>query len=480
MQLISVDIGSTYTKGALLVLRDGQLHVQARASVPTTQDDLTTGFVQVLLALGVLEEKTQLETLAPTIPVYVSSSAKGGLSIAAVGLVPNVTMEAARLTALSAGGRVSRVFSYLLTAADIELLEQNPPDIILLSGGTDGGNERYVRQNARRLAASTVPSCIVYAGNRQAAEDVERCLRGKPFTVTENILPALDCLNPEPARQVIRELFLQRIVQGKGLERLIRVLRHDPLPTPLAILEFVKILHKHGTDLEDFCLVDVGGATTDYYSALCHPLPGPETVYRGIPEPRIKRTVEGDLGLRVSACSVLDAAGPSLEADVAHAGHRMESLQAYARHVEAAPGHLAACADEACYDRLLFSTCVSIATQRHAGRLRSVYTADGERHVQTGRDLRHVRRIVLTGGYAAHMNLDHCIPAMATVPVDDTGSSILAPRSPVCWIDRDHLVPLAANVAAAHPEAATRLVHDNLVRTRAATVHPHEHPRTSP
>ena len=114
---------------------------------------------------------------------------RGGLTIAAIGLVPDLTLKAAKMAAASAGGKVIASFAYKLTQADIGTLEKLKSDIILLSGGTDGGDETYVLHNARMLAASSVGSFILYAGNQAVREPVLDILRrsGKEASATANI-----------------------------------------------------------------------------------------------------------------------------------------------------------------------------------------------------------------------------------------------------------------------------------------------------
>ncbi|MCZ5770918.1 glutamate mutase L [Escherichia coli] len=70
-----------------------------------------------------------------------SSSAKGGLAVAAMGLVPSITLETAKVTAHSAGAKIAQYYAYKLNRRDIRALEETQPDILLFTGGTDGGEE---------------------------------------------------------------------------------------------------------------------------------------------------------------------------------------------------------------------------------------------------------------------------------------------------------------------------------------------------
>ena len=123
--------------------------------------------------------------------------------------------------ALGAGAKLTGAFSYGLTPDDITEIEAQAPDIILLAGGTDGGNADVILENAGRLAASAVACPIVVAGNREATPDAQAVLEkaGKPVTVTANVMPEFGTLDVEPARDAIRKVFIDRIVHAKGIDR---------------------------------------------------------------------------------------------------------------------------------------------------------------------------------------------------------------------------------------------------------------------
>ena len=317
-RVLSVDIGSTYTKGALFEFEGPGLKVLKRASRPTTQDDLARGFGLVAAELLGVPWKGSLGDLDRGVPIRFSSSAKGGLRVGAIGLVPDLTLQVARLAAWSAGARIVGTSSYRLTEEILAGLLRSDPDIILLSGGTDGGNEKYVLANAALLAASSFAGTVIYAGNRATAGDAARLLSGKTFVLAENVLPEIGTLKIEPAREAIRKIFLDTIIRGKGLEVVRLFCGADPKPTPLGVFDLVKAIGERAPDWKDFCVIDLGGATTDFYSAGEAYRAEDGVVLRGLKEPYLKRTVEGDLGLRVSAEALFltarawleEAAGP--------------------------------------------------------------------------------------------------------------------------------------------------------------------------
>lgn len=457
-RMLSIDIGSTWTKGALVDLDGPSPRILRRASVPTTQADLAEGFERVRreLSRGAAEAGSAL-------PVRFSSSAKGGLAIAAVGLVPDLTVRVARLAAASAGGKVTASFAYRLDAERVAALERSRPDIVLLCGGTDGGNEGSVLHNARALAASSIGCPILYAGNASIRGEVRRILASKDLAVADNVMPEVGRLDIEPARSKIRELFLERIVEGRGLARVSAETRCDAKPTPLAVYELVAAIAREIPGWDGLCLVDMGGATTDVYSSTESFTGGDGRVLRGIREPRLTRTVEGDLGLRVSAANAAESAREALDAalGVPHA-----AFDAWIARVSSRPELLAESPAERGFEEELALACLALALGRHAGTEEEAWTPQGKVLVQRGKDLGAVRRLVASGGFLARLaraDLVRRALAAAARPDARTGARPLLPARPSIFADREYLVPIAANLAADFPHQAARLAVDNLV-----------------
>lgn len=452
-RLLSIDIGSTFTKGALFGLAGGELSVLAYSKVPTTPAHLKEGFDRVRIALD--PERTA--------SVAFSSSARGGLAIGAIGLVPDLTLKIARQAALSAGGKVASVHAYKLTSEHLQEIARNTPDILLLAGGTDGGNETFVRHNAAQLArladfmAGRELPTVIYAGNAAAREDVVATLRAGGFPVAEapNLMPQMEQVEPEGARERIREVFLRTIVHGKGLDAIVAEVGAQPKPTPLAVLDLVEAIRTHAPAFGDFILLDMGGATTDVYSAGDALDPERRVVLRGIRDPEVKRSVEGDLGMRVSA----GVAAQSAQAYIAQAllgeDRATMSFQAYLAHLTQAPEHLPeAGSDEDRFDRVLASACIHHAILRHAGTWRRVFTAAGETFLQTGKDLRHVRTVIGSGGYLSAVS--DFSPAEAILPGDpDRAETIhLIPGRFTYHRDAGYRWPLLGNLVDRCPRAA--------------------------
>ena len=230
------------------------------------------------------------------------------------GLVPELTGEAAKLASLGAGAKAVGIYSFELTEDDIADIRALNPDIFLLTGGTDGGNTECILHNARMLADMSPSFPVVIAGNRSAARECQRILEGCEVYICPNVMPKFGVLNIEPVQKQIREIFLNRIIQAKGLSYAASLLSDIMMPTPSAVLQAMELLAK-GCEgelgLGELVAVDVGGATTDIYSIADGMPEHMNTVYKGLPEPYAKRTVEGDIGMRYSIQGIVDAAGLS-------------------------------------------------------------------------------------------------------------------------------------------------------------------------
>src|SRR5919107_3054136 len=297
-RVLCVDFGSTCTKAALVDADDETL-VETGTTAATIGSDVLDGY-------RALRAKLRGERIHE---VLACSSAGGGLRLAVVGYEQAVTAEAGRRVGLSAGARVVHVAAGELTPGDVELLQAARPDIVLLVGGTDGGNSEALQHNARRLGIARMPVPVVLAGNADAADDAvhELASRGRRVVVTDNVLPRIGVLDPGPARAAIREVFLRHVIGGKGLSRGPQLRRMIRGATPDAVLAGAELL----ADLTGagVLVVDVGGATTDVYSALVPDAESESGPRRDVAGTLWRSpTLAGDLRVGVGAPGVVAAA----------------------------------------------------------------------------------------------------------------------------------------------------------------------------
>jgi uncharacterized protein (TIGR01319 family) len=448
-----IDFGSTYTK--LTAVDMAQPAVLGTASALTTvADGLNRGYQQALQRLtaevGPLEYERRLAC----------SSAAGGLRMVAIGLVPELTVEAAKRAALGAGARLVGSFSFELTAADLDELLALKPDLILLAGGTDGGNKTVLRHNGALLAASPLAVPVILAGNKTVAAEVETALKqaGKVCYRVPNVLPELDRLNIEPVQAKIREVFLERIIYAKGLAEVEREIDGILMPTPAAVQAAAERLATGPDDGRpgwgDLLLVDVGGATTDVHSIAEGRPTEPHVYIHGLPEPRVKRTVEGDLGMRVSAVAMLELFTPQLIAELADL--TVEAVNAWVQARMDAPQYIPEQPADQRLEAVLGYLAVKGATERHVGKIERVYSPQGVCHLQEGKDLTKLKTVIGTGGVLVHSADPKRILA-GVLPTPDR-PELLKPQVPRFYLDADYLFSALGLIAQEYPDISFSLL----------------------
>ncbi len=420
---IGIDIGSTFTKGALFTVHDDHLELTERLEYPTDRGDVSAACVSIFHRLSESAQGDSPE-------IAFSSSAHGGLNMVAIGIVPRYTEKLAREAALSAGAKLCGSFGYYLTEEDCRTIENINPDIILLTGGTDGGNMEYVLKNAHMLSQSEISSVVVYAGNRSAKSEVEKILSSsEQFTLymCENILPQIDEPSIKEVRSVIKEVFMNQIMKGKGLSRARDILGCEPIPTPGSLFSFIERISTFDEYEHDWALVDIGGATTDCYSVVKEPL---RSLYDGVPvfgsgvkELQITRSVEGDIGLRLNSLNLCEL----IDDDT--------GLKDYAELVTEHIEHIPQNAEQHRFENLLASSALSLAVKRHSGLLSPIYSVDGQFYRQLGKDLSTIEFLLVSGGVARRAEMEVFF---------DTGKKQirLVPDSPVIKFDKDYQLPL--------------------------------------
>lgn len=453
--ILLIDFGSTYTKLTAVDV-EGEKVLGTAASYTTVQTDINDGLRN---GLALLEQKTGKLDFEKT---YACSSAAGGLRMVASGLVPELTSEAAKLASLGAGAKIVGLYSYQMTEEDIEEIGRLKPDIFLLVGGTDGGNTACMEHNARLLATMKPEFPIVIAGNRNAARQCKEYLAGCETYVCPNVMPKFGVLNIEPTQKQIREIFLNRIIQAKGLSAAAELLSDIMMPTPAAVMAAMELLSEGcegESGIGDLIAVDVGGATTDIYSMADGMPESMNTVFKGIPEPFAKRTVEGDIGMRYSVHGILEAAGADRISKISGIRRsRVEELVAWLReHTDSVPN-----GNEELerLDHALAAMAIETAVARHAGTMEETYTMMGLTYVQTGKNLTHVKQIVVTGGSLIHTKDTAAIAKYAQYSPAQPMS--LRPKDADIWVDRSYILAAMGLLSKHYPQVALRIMKKEL------------------
>jgi uncharacterized protein (TIGR01319 family) len=433
---VCVDFGSTFTKALLVDLGTGA--VLASAEHRTTIDtDVLDGYD------ACLAELTAVDPRAATAEVLACSSAGGGLRIAVVGNEELVTAEAGRRVALSSGGKVVTVRA-VAQGHDLDLAEA-APDVVLLTGGTDGGNHEPILRAARGLVDAGWRGPTVVAGNVEARAEVGAILAGVPHVLTDNVVPQIGVLAPAGARAATRELFLSHVIGGKHLSTRARqgINTFTAMvcgATPDVVLTGVELLAAAAGEV---VVVDVGGATTDVHSVV-ELDPEDAQLARDVVAPTpVTRTVEGDLGMRWSALSTVEEAG-------------LAQLTEAARRRRDDPGFLPTTAMELDEDEAIARAAVSLALRRHAGRSKVVVSPEGRVVERSGVDLRAVDLVVGSGGVLRHGR--DGVAERVLGPSIGSHSDWQLPERAQVVVDTDYVLAAVGLLAAEHPDAAYRLV----------------------
>lgn len=392
--VILTDFGSTYTKVAVADLHHKQL-VLTDQFPSTVATDARLGLEQCFqaarTAIGDKEFEASLKLS--------SSSAAGGLRMAVVGLSKTLSLAAGKIAAFGAGAKILKTCSGRLKEEELEELNELPIEIILFCGGYEQGNTTVLLHNAAALAHSHLRVPIIYAGNSAIAQEVRRLflLNHKEHYIVRNITPSVGSVDKEQVEEIIRHVFLERIINMKGLDQVSSMLDRMVMPTPAAVLKGGELLAQ-GTDrhqgLGDLMIIDVGGATTDIHSyAQQLPFEGAKIV--GAAEPYAKRTVEGDLGLRESSNSL--AAEIGLDKICSTVGASREEVEKIITRWSTQKGGLAQDPLELAVEQVLAQGAVHLGSRRHAGWIEHT-ASSGLKTIQHGKNLSGVETIIGTGG----------------------------------------------------------------------------------
>jgi uncharacterized protein (TIGR01319 family) len=444
-----IDFGSTFTK--VVAVDSSEKKILRRVQVPSTVDkDITIGLKQALDEIetkGNITRQEESEALA-------CSSAAGGLRIVSIGFVPELTSEAAKRAALGAGAKVVGCYSYELSGQEMDEIKSIAPDIILLAGGTDGGDKKVITHNARMLSRMDLDNIhVLVAGNKTAQDEIKEIFSecGGNIRFSKNVMPEIGKLETEQCNLVIRDIFIKNIIETKGIARARSIVKDIIMPTPSAVLAAAKLLAEGTQDEQgfgDLIIIDVGGATTDIHSiAKGNPTKG-NVMMAGLPEPYVKRTVEGDLGVRLNIGTLVEY--------LEQKGILPDEMYKKAIKEISRPGTIPQTEAQYTADMLLASVAVEVAMERHAGKVEVIFSPTGEMAVQRGKDLTDVRHVIGTGGPLVFSHNPGKI--MEKALFNDARPDILRPKSPRFYIDSEYVLYAAGLLSQTEPGLALGLM----------------------
>lgn len=453
VDVLVAEIGSTTTVvNAFKDLDSDNPVFWAQGQAPTSVLD---GDVRIGLqgAIDDLCKKMNIDSLEYD-EMLATSSAAGGLKMTVHGLVYDMTAKAAKEAALGAGGIIHDITVGRLRRTDLARIKEINPNLILIAGGVDYGERDTAIYNAEMIRSLGLKTPVVYAGNIENQDEMKLIFdeeSGQYLYLVDNVYPKIDTLNVEPCRKVIQDAFEDHITHAPGMEHVRDMVNGPIIPTPGAVMECTKLLYDC---IGDCMVIDVGGATTDVHAVT----EDSDAVARVLvaPEPKAKRTVEGDLGVYVNRMKVIESIGEEkLRQECEETLHidLDKTLETYVA--------IPKTEDEFKLVERLTKEAVLRAVERHAGQIRYVYGPSGRQTLAEGKDLTQIKYIVGTGG--ALTRLPHRVDIMKLIPQDnETGMKLYPSDAVQILVDNDYIMASLGVLSKTHREGAIKLLAKSL------------------
>lgn len=416
---------------------------QGQAPTSVLEGDVTVGLKG---AIDSLKENLH-ESEITWDDMLATSSAAGGLKMTVHGLVYDMTVRAAKEAALGAGGIIKMITSGKLRRTDLKKIQEVNPNIILVAGGVDYGERDTALNNMEMILSMGLKTPIIYAGNVENQEEIKLMCdeAGVKVYIVENVYPKIDMLVVEPTRKVIQDAFEEHIIHAPGMAKVRDLVKGPIIPTPGAVMEAAKVLKE---DIGDLVIFDVGGATTDVHSAT----QGSEEVNSILisPEPEAKRTVEGDLGVYVNVNHVVEKIGlDNLKKEFPDVEELLQNFKP-----------IPISDIEKQFVERLTKEAVVTSLERHAGKLRDLYGANGKKTIAQGKDLTAIKYIIGTGG--ALTRLPNRVEILEKIRSLGKGLELYPTERAKILIDNDYIFSSLGVLSKSYPEDALLLMKKSL------------------
>ncbi len=448
LDVLVAEIGSTTTViNGFWLGREACFAGSGQAPTTVLDGDVNLGLLNAIndLKHNLGTDELQYDELIAT------SSAAGGLRMTVHGLVYDMTVNAAKEAALGAGANIHMITAGKLRQGELAEIKKIKPNIILIAGGVDYGECETALFNANEIDKLDLGVPVIYAGNVQNREEIRQIFSrsGTRVYIVENVYPRIDQLNVEPARKVIQEVFEEHITNAPGMARVREMVSGNIIPTPAGVMEATKML---GNLLGDVVTVDIGGATTDIHSVT----DGSEEISRIMisPEPKAKRTVEGDLGVYINVKNIIELASKEwLGKELGISIVQLEDIIDNHKPIPKTP------LEKAFVRKIAYVAC-KIAMERHAGDLFDIYSSSGRKKAARGKDLTAVKFIVGTGGVLSKLPGGSDI--LANVINGSNGTKLLPQSSADILIDNHYIMASIGVMSKTHPEDSVEFLKQSL------------------
>lgn len=439
------EIGSTTTVVSGFILKDESIEMVGQGKSYTTvlEGDVTIGLKR---AISEIENNYEIENNSKESLTWdkflASSSAAGGLRVTVHGLVLDMTVKASKEAALGAGCNIKFVTAGKIKKSDIKKIKEIDPNLIMIAGGTDYGERETSLANAEIIKNENLNKPIIYCGNISNIEDIKEIFLEDELYIVDNVYPRIDELNVEPTRRVIQGAFEKNIVKAPGMSKIKEMVNGIIMPTPGAVMESAKLLYEI---LGDLIVIDVGGATTDIHSVT----EGSSEIMDILvaPEPKAKRTVEGDLGVYINSENILKLLEES--------GSSYEKVETLRKNIKAIPQN----EEEYYASNILTKKAAEVALNRHVGYLKRVY-GGSKNFIAYGKDLSKVKYIIGTGG--ALIKLKEGKEILESLKYSKEDITMLPKKETKVIIDEMYIMATAGLLSKVNKEAAIMLLRKSL------------------
>jgi len=455
--IILLDFGSTHTKVVVVSLKEEKiLHTNCFPS--TVKIDARVGLQKCLESAKTILTEDKFKKAIK----LASSSAAGGLRMAVIGLSQSLSIKAGKNTAFGAGGKILFTLSGKIKPEQIQEFINKKVEIVLFCGGYENGNETTVLHNAKILSESNLRIPIIYAGNSSIITSVRGLMQmgRKECFVADNLIPNVGLLNTTMAENIVREVFLQRIVNMKGLNNVKEILDGILMPTPSAVLSAGELLTK-GTETEagigELLIVDVGGATTDVHS-FAEQISYKGARLSGAKETYSKRTVESDLGVRESSELILDEIG--VEELSKNCNKSIQWVKDAIKYRVTFNDYIPDNKDEKKLDEILTEIAVRSSARRHAGYIEHIHSANCKL-LQIGKNITNVKNIIGTGGPIIHSENPKKILSYI-LKSGEKEENFLLPSESKFYLDESYILYSMGLLREINPNIALRILKKEL------------------
>lgn len=432
---IVAEIGSTTTLCTAFSVVSESINIIAQGKSFTTVLD---GDVTIGLKNAISDIESQIEEKLTWSRMLATSSAAGGLKMTVHGLVHDMTVKASKEAALGAGAIIKMVTSGKMRESDLEEIKKIKPNLIMLAGGIDYGERETALYNAKAILDADIDIPMIYCGNIANVNEIKNMFKDKELYVVPNVYPKVDELNVEPAREVIQRVFEKNIVKAPGMDKIREMVNGSIMPTPGAVMESTKVLYEVFGDL---AVIDVGGATTDIHSVT----EGSAEILNILvnPEPKAKRTVEGDLGVYINSKNVIELLN-------------LKDLKEY--DIETIRNNIVPIPQkdiEKDCSEVLCKKAAEIAMARHCGYIKRVFVGKNSL-VAYGKDLSQVKYIIGTGGALSRLPKGREI--LSSLRYEGKEVSMMPSLESEVLIDTDYIMACAGVLSKENKEFALKLL----------------------